>query len=136
LIAAKAGYDLAQHDVALWYYQHQKFDEALLWLERSAQQGSVSGLFGLSSLYQEGKIVPQDGVRAYTYFALGKAQSKRPLPKEAEARLDQLKWNLAPEQLQAAEDAIAAWKARPTPLTMKARSGIEAAKRLADSSGN
>jgi len=136
LIAAKAGYDLAQHDVALWYYKQKKFDEALRWLKLSAEQGSDSALFGLSSLYREGKVVPQDSVLAYTYFMLGKAESRRPFPKEAQAILDQLKRNLSPAQLKAAEDAIVAWKPRPTALTIKARSGIEAANRLADSSGN
>ena len=136
LIAAKAGYDLAQHDIALSYYKREKFDEALRWLKRSAEQGSVSGLLGLSSLYRKGKVVPQDNVLAYTYLMLGKAHFKGPFPKEGQAILDQLKWNLSPEQLETAEDAIAAWKSRPTALTRKARSGIDEAKRLAESSGN
>lgn len=136
LIAAKAGYDLAQHDVALWYYQKEKSDEVLRWLKRSAEQGSERALFALSSLYREGKIVPQDSVLAYIYLMLGKAESRRPFPKEGQAILDQLRSSLSLEQLEAAEDAIAAWKPEPTALTMKARSGVEAAKRLAASSGN
>lgn len=136
LIAAKAGYDLAQHDVALWYYQHEKFDEVLRWLKPSAEQGSVSALLALSSVHREGKVVPQDNVLGYTYLKLAKAQFKGPFPNEGQAILDQLKRNLSPAELETAEAAIAAWKPQPTALTMKARNGLEEAKRLAKSSGN
>jgi hypothetical protein len=79
---------------------------------------------------------PKDSALAYTYLMLAKAETARPFPKEGQAILDQLKSDLSPAQLEAAEDTIADWKPRPTALTMKARSGVEAAKRLVASSRN
>lgn len=132
LIAANAGYDLAQHDVGVLYYKKQKFEEASHWWKLSAEQGSDSSLFALSSLYQEGKGVPRDNMLAYKYFMLGKVVSEQEVPKEAQMNIDQLIVNISPEQLKEVKAAITTWKPRPTALTIRAHDGIKAARKLVD----
>src|SRR4051812_45032196 len=51
LIAAEAGYSLAQHDVALLYARRENFEEAMKWWKLSGDQGHPRSLYNLSSLY-------------------------------------------------------------------------------------
>src|ERR1041384_1134987 len=60
LIAAEAGYVLAQHDVALLYAKQENFEEAIKWWKRSADQGHPKALYNLSGLYFQGKGAPKD----------------------------------------------------------------------------
>jgi uncharacterized protein len=55
LVAAKAGYALAQHDVALIYGRQENFEEALKWSKMAADQGYPKALYNLSSLYFQGE---------------------------------------------------------------------------------
>ncbi len=50
LIAAKAGYALAQHDVGIIYYKQGNFDEALKWWKKAAEQGYPMALYTVLSL--------------------------------------------------------------------------------------
>jgi TPR repeat protein len=150
LIAAEAGYSIAQNDVGILYYKDKQFDKALRWWKLSAEQGFHQALFTLSNLYREGKAVPQNSSLAYAYFRLGQSMLKstfspdqikqvgedRFLSKEAQAHLDQLKWALSEDQLKKAEEMIASWKPTPTELTIKARSGLAAGKKLTNLSRN
>lgn len=144
LVAANAGYSLAQNDVAVMYYKLEKFDEALQWWKLSADQACCMALFSLSNLYNKGKVVPQDSSFAYAYFRLGQSMLKSTysqkqieqiglsgfLSKEAQAHLDQLKLALSEDQLKKAEEMIATWKPTPTALTIRAHSGLDAAEKL------
>ena len=78
LIAAKAGYALAQHDVALLYVRQENFEEALKWSKMAGDQGYPDALYNLSGLYSAGKGAPKDLSLSYAYFKL----SKVPPPKK------------------------------------------------------
>src|SRR5436305_6575196 len=60
LVAAKAGYPLAQHDVALLYDRQGNPEEALKWWKLAGDQGYPRALYRLSMAYSAGKAVPRD----------------------------------------------------------------------------
>src|SRR5688572_2489664 len=51
LVAAKAGYALAQHDVALLYSRQENSEEAVKWLKMAGDQGYPAALYSLSGSY-------------------------------------------------------------------------------------
>ena len=55
LVSAKAGYALAQHDVATLYDRQGNSEEALKWWKMAGDQGYPSALFSLSMAYSAGK---------------------------------------------------------------------------------
>src|SRR6188472_2325009 len=60
LVAAKAGYALAQNDVANIYEKQGNLDEALKWWKMAGDQGYPRALFSLSMAYSGGKGTPRD----------------------------------------------------------------------------
>jgi len=72
LVSAKAGYVLAQHDVAILYGRQENFEEAVKWWKIAGDQGNPKALYNLSSSYFEGKGVSKDLSLAYAYFKLSK----------------------------------------------------------------
>ena len=122
LIAAKAGYSLAQHDVALAYGKQDDFEEAIKWLKLSADQGDSSALYLLSGLYFQGKGAPKDLSLAYAYYKL----SNRVPPDKVKGMAGML----TEPELKAAEKLVSDWKPQPTALTLKAKRGVGAAEDL------
>ena len=62
LVAAKAGYSLAQHDVAKFFYEKDQPDQAVEWLIEAAKQGYRESLQALASLHAgEGKVAKEHG---------------------------------------------------------------------------
>jgi TPR repeat protein len=120
LIAAKAGYALAQHDVALLYARQGNFEEALKWLKLAADQGVPGALYKLSGLYFQGKGTPKDLSLAYAYFKL----SQRVPPK----KVMEVAGILTEPELAKAEKLVSDWRPQPTALTLKARRGVTAAE--------
>ena len=55
LVSAKAGYALAQHDVAILYDRQGNSEEALKWWKMAGDQGHPKSLYGLSTSYSAGK---------------------------------------------------------------------------------
>ena len=51
LIAAKAGYALAQHDVAILYDRQGNSEEAMKWWKMAGDQGFPNALYSLSGSY-------------------------------------------------------------------------------------
>jgi TPR repeat protein len=134
LIAAQAGYELAQEDVAGLYFRRGETDTALRWLEAAAAQGGFGSLMMLGGLYSG--LLPALGVEpdpvryyAYTMLSLREAGDEfADMKREMEA---ELRSKLSPEQLAAGRAIVAAWRPSPTPLTLKARAGLQAAEGLA-----
>lgn len=131
LIAARAGYSLAQHDVGILFYGQQNYDEALKWWEAAAAQGYPSALYNLSVIYKEGKAVQKDHGRAYAYFKLAKLAAEGKINSNAQATLDELARELNADDLKKAEQFVSQWKSMPTPVTQKASQGLDAARQLA-----
>jgi uncharacterized protein len=120
LIAANAGYALAQHDVAHLYARQGNFEEALKWWKMAGDQGYPNALFSLSRSYSGGKGTPRDISLSYAYFKL----SKLAPPKN----VNEMAGMLSKPELEKAEKLVSEWKAQPTALTLKAKRGFEAAE--------
>ena len=120
LIAAKAGYALAQHDVALLYGKQENFEEAMKWWKLAGDQGYPDALYNLSGLYFQGKGAPKDLSLAYAYYKLSKK-----VPPQKVSAMSEI---LTKPELTQAEKLVSDWKPQPTDLTLKARRGIRAAE--------
>ena len=128
LIAAKAGYALAQHDVAILYDRQGNFEEAVKWWKMAGDQGYPDALFSLSGSYFQGKGAPKDLSLAYAYFKL----SKLAPPKN----VNEMAAILSKPELEKAEKLVSEWKPQPTALTLKAKRGVKAAEELLKATKN
>jgi len=120
LVSAKAGYALAQHDVANLYDRQGNPEEALKWWKMAADQGYPNALFSLSRAYSAGKGTPRDLSLSYAYFKLSKVAPAK--------NVNEMAGMLSKPELENAEKLVSAWKPQPTALTIKAKSGIRAAE--------
>ena len=128
LIAAKAGYALAQHDVANHYARQENFEEAVKWWKMAGDQGFPDALFSLSRSYSAGKGVPKDLSLSYAYFKLSKLAPKK--------NVNEMATFLSKPELAKAEKLVSEWKPQPTALTLKARRGVSAADELLKTTKN
>lgn len=122
LVAAKAGYALAQHDVALLYERQENPEEAVKWWKMAGDQGYPRALYSLSGSYFQGKGVPKDIALAYAYYKLSNLTPKDKVKGMASI--------LSKDELERAEKLVAEWKPQPTALTLKAKRGVQAAEEL------
>ena len=136
LVAAKAGYSLAQGEIGNVYFQQGNTDEAIKWWKLAAAQGYPNALYNLSVAYDDGKVVPKDKALTYSYFKLAKLVSERQISPNAQSTLDELAGALTKDELTKAEQTVAEWKAQPTLLTQKAMNGIEEANKLIKNSAD
>jgi len=120
LVAAKAGYALAQHDVALLYDRQENAEEAVKWWKMAGDQGHPKALYNLSGSYFRGKGAPKDLALAYAYYKLSKL-----VPSD---KVSQMATILSKPELEKAEKLVSEWKPQPTALTLKAKRGIQAAE--------
>lgn len=128
LVAAKAGYALAQHDVAILYDKRGNSEEALKWWKMAGDQGFPGALYRLSMSYSAGKGTPRDLSLSYAYFKL----SKLAPPKN----VNEFAGRLSKPELKTAEKLVSEWKPQPTALTLKAKRGITAAEEHLKSAKN
>jgi len=122
LVAAKAGYALAQHDVALLYDRQENSEEAAKWWKMAGDQGYPDALYNLSGSYFQGKGVPKDLSLAYAYYKLSKLVPK--------SKVNGMAAILSKPELEKAEKLVSEWKPQPTALTLKAKRGVQAAEEL------
>lgn len=122
LVAAEAGYALAQHDVALLYARQGNAEEAAKWWKSAGDQGHPKALYNLSAAYFQGKGVPKDLSLAYAYFKLSAL-----VPKD---KVNAMAGILSKPELDKAEKLVSEWKPQPTALTLKAKRGVQAAEDL------
>jgi uncharacterized protein len=120
LIAAKAGYALAQHDVANLYDRQGNSEEALKWWKTAGDQGFPDALFSLSRSYSAGKGTPRDLSLSYAYFKLSNVAPKK--------NVNEMASLLSKAELETAEKLVSEWKPQPTALTLKAKRGFKAAE--------
>ena len=128
LISAKAGYALAQHDVAILYDRLGNSEEALKWWKMAADQGLPNALFSLSRVYSAGKGVPRDLSLSYAYFKLSTVAPPK--------NVNEMAGMLSKPELEKAEKLVSEWKPHPTALTLKAKSGVGAAEELLKATKN
>jgi len=122
LISAKAGYALAQNDVAILYNKQGNSEEALKWWKMAGDQGDPAALFSLSMSYSAGKAVPKDLSLSYAYFKLSNVAPKK--------NVNEMASMLSKPELEKAEKLVSGWSPQPTALTLKAKSGVRAAEEL------
>jgi uncharacterized protein len=120
LVAAKAGYALAQHDVANHYARQENFEEAVKWWKMAGDQGYPDALYRLSGSYFQGKGAPKDLSLAYAYYKLSKLVPGK--------KVNDMATILSEPELKNAEKMVSEWKPQPTALTLKAKRGITAAE--------
>jgi TPR repeat protein len=120
LVAAEAGYALAQHDVALLYDRQGNQEAALKWWKMAGDQGYPPALYRLSMAYSAGKAAPRDLTLSYAYFKLSQMAPKKNVNETATL--------LSKGELEKAEKMVSEWKPQPTALTLKAKSGFRAAE--------
>ena len=135
LVAAEAGYSLAQHDVAKLFYQKDQPDEAVKWLTASARQGYKESLQALASLYSgEGKL-PKNMGRSYAYLLLMQGGSLDKADGKARQVLEELSAKLTPAEKSEANKTIAGWQFKPSILTLHALAGQKSARALIERAG-
>jgi TPR repeat protein len=120
LVAAEAGYSLAQHDVANLYDKRGNPEAALKWWKAAGDQGYPHALYRLSMSYSAGKAVPRDLSLSYAYFKLSNLAPRK--------NVNEMASMLSKPELANAEKLVSGWKPQPTALTLKAKQGISAAE--------
>lgn len=134
LIAAEAGYALAQSDVASVYGRKGDVPAALKWLEAAAAQGYPGALEMLTALYY-GSLpgVEPDTAKAVGYFRLFLDRTK-PTDRMRDW-LAKVESGLSPDEKKRADDMVRAFQPKLTPLTIKAMAGQDAAEELVKKAG-
>lgn len=128
MIAAEAGYALAQYDVARLHFEAEQTDLALEWLLRAAQQGHPDALRALASLYNS-DVIPKDAARTYAYYALYIARLATPTEKQIAFQTEFVA-KMSDEDKARGDRIIKDWHIEITNLTAKAQSGLKAAEAL------
>ncbi len=82
-------------------------EKAAQWLARAATFGDIDAQFDLAVLYQGGQGVPRSPADAYKWYAIAAAQGDR----DAAVQADTVAALLSPDELQAAKEAVTAFKA-------------------------
>lgn len=125
LVAAEAGYALAQQDVAALYAARGEMDKAVAWLEKAARQGWAQALATYASVHNGASGITPDPSRTAAYFRL--------FMDRTDASAEQRQWllefeqGMSPDQREAAQAIVRSYRPAPTPLTIKALSGQRAA---------
>ena len=133
LIAATAGYSLAQYDLGIIYCKRDQFKEGIYWWELAAHQGYPMALYNLSVIYNDGKVWPKDKVLSYAYFKLAKLRGDGRVNPNAQKALDEVKSTMSSAEVEKAEQIVSSWEVKPTAITLRASEGIAEAKKLVNS---
>jgi len=127
LVAAQAGYALAQQDVAGLYAARGDNNASLEWLRRAAAQGWPDSLYSYAMVHRGYDGVAPDRSKAVAYLRLYLARHDDP---EAQSALKADEANLSSADEAAAAAIVSSYRPAPTALTMKALSGQRAAEAL------
>jgi uncharacterized protein len=128
LIAAKAGYSLAQYDVANMLLEKGDYVAAIHWLKSAGEQGSFDALNTLFEVYYRGEYIKKDIYSAYLYLNIATKTSKAAIPPHIKSIMDELSTIISIGEKSKADNIIVSWKPKPSPLTIKALNGLQEAK--------
>lgn len=128
LVAAKAGYALAQQDVAALLARKGDVAAAVDWLGKAAAQGWSGALATYASIHNGARGVPRDPAKTAAYFRL--FLDRTAATAEQRAWLKDFEAKLTPEQRGRANAIVSGFRPAPSPLTVKALSGERAAQAL------
>lgn len=136
LVAAEAGYALAQQDVAKIYWAGGDHAAAMRWFDSAARQGDLTALASLAAIHGgdvEAPAVERDPALAYAFFTLFVreiAEVSEAVDVAQGADMMRKKLDIRPDEVARGDAIIAEWRAEPTALTRKAAAGLDAAKAL------
>ncbi|MES2327346.1 MAG: tetratricopeptide repeat protein [Pseudomonadota bacterium] len=128
LVAANAGYALAQQDVASLYAQKGDTGAALAWLDKATGQGWSGALATSASVYNGAPGVTPDKAKTAAYFQL--YLDRTDATDEQRAWLKNFEQQMSPEEQQRSLEIVRSYRPAPTQLTIKALSGQRAAFEL------
>ena len=131
LIAAEAGYSLAQLDVANLYTGREDYAHALPWYEVAARQGEAQALYNLAVFYKDGLGVARAPARTYAFFRLAHLHGRGSISPGAQRSLDEMWAGLNTGERAEAERIGATWVIGPSPLTRRAGEGQSRAEVVA-----
>lgn len=141
LIAAEAGYVLAQMEVGQIYADRDDAERALHWFDAAARQGDWAGLFmAFIRVMPDGRH--PDRARAWLYYKVME-RTLAGLPEDAlspEERLQMrasqadmrrlVETGMTPAERAEGERLLAEWRIVRSPINDQAQSGLNAARRL------
>ena len=131
LIAAEAGYALAQQDVGVHLIQDGDAKAGQRWLEAAAAQGDMMSLLALAGMYSNEvppgmARLPTNKARSHAFLEL----ALRDMP-DMRAMLDKSRKELTEGERKEAQEIVSAWREARSPLTLNADRGLAAAYALA-----
>lgn len=130
LVAAEAGYALAQQDVAGLYARSHQMDKAVAWLERAAGQGWPQALATYASIYNGAEGIAPDPAKTNAYFRLFLQQQG--------GNSDQAEWlreferGMSEDEKSRADEIVKNYRPAPTHITLYALSGQDAAMEMVE----
>lgn len=116
--AAEQGHVRAMHNLGVLTATGERqadYATAARWFGQAAERGLADSQFNLGILYESGRGVAKDLQEAYKWLELA-ARSGDPL---AARRLEQVRAQLQPGELEAAEQKLAVWR----PIATEAATG-------------
>lgn len=131
LVAARAGYSLAQLDVAIHHARREQWAEALPWFTAAARQGDAQPLYNLSVIYRDGLGVEPSRPHSWATFRLSQFASRGHLTANAEQALAEMWQAMNSVERREAERIAASFVTGPTELTRRAMRGLERAEEVA-----
>jgi TPR repeat protein len=131
LVAAGAGYSVAQYEVAIAYRESGNLEEAARWWEEAASQGHVSALLMLAAAYHGGAGVPMDAEKAYESLLIASRAMSAEQAQAAQPTLTQWGASIDSARAEQMREVAAVWNPQPTALTIRAAMGIDDALRVA-----
>ena len=130
LVAAEAGYALAEHDVALLYAGRKDFTLARAWLKKAAVQGWPVSLRAYASIHNGAAGVARDRAVAAAYFRLYAATSEA--GEAHKIALAEFEDTLSAADKAREAEILAAYHPESTPLTLRGLAGQRAAQALVE----
>ena len=135
LVAAEAGYRLAQLDVANLYAGRKDYARALPWYEAAARQGDPQSLYNLSVFAKDGLGMARSPARSWAFFRLAHLMARGEVGAGAGKSLDEIWQRLDGAGREEAQRMAATWLTGPTALTKQALDGLERAEAVAAAKG-
>jgi localization factor PodJL len=111
--AAEQGHIKAMHNLAVLNSgrdQSADYTAALQWFTAAAERGLADSQYNLGVLYESGLGIERDLKQAYLWLSL----AARNGDKEAARRRDQVRMKLEEAEVAAADEAVNAWRAKPS----------------------
>jgi TPR repeat protein len=139
LVAAKAGYALAQEDLAETLRLRGDAAGALPWYEAAARQGSARALMTLGVLHDPEAALagaPKDRAKSYAYMAVFfNSSGNADMAIAGKQILGDMQKRMTPAEVARAKALVREWREERTPLTRQADLGLSAAETLIAAKG-